>query len=395
MLRLLTRSAMNTYFPQVARVISLPSAVDQLTSLIESVWSILHSCASADDVRNARRFNPQVAATLEGYSDNDVWTRVSVLKAANAGQVEAENPRVAEFAILASGQPLIGTAAPDALLHAETLPRSAWDPQSSAAAQGISSLVAVHRLREVACLYGFTRFEPAPVTTDDLEDVGLAVRGAPLARNPSWLPAVEQFGEGLFLTLDPDRLEVWRSHPTVQHRLAVLRQGADRWLRHRQSRGESISDRAIQDQIRPEYLLAHSLAHALISEVALDCGYPASSIRERIYVGPPVESAKPRAALLIYTASAGNQGTLGGLVEVSRRFATVLETALERQRLCSGDPVCADHDPTAGSDDRSVHGAACHGCLVISETSCEARNLFLDRALLVDTVGPTGVGFFP
>jgi hypothetical protein len=33
-------------------------------------------------------------------------------------------------------------------------------------------------------------------------------------------------------------------------------------------------------------------------------------------------------------------------------------------------------------------------CLVIAETSCEARNLFLDRALLVDTVGPSGVGFF-
>jgi hypothetical protein len=95
-----------------------------------------------------------------------------------------------------------------------------------------------------------------------------------------------------------------------------------------------------------------------------------------------------------YTASAGNQGTLGGLVEVSRRFAQVLKSALERQRLCSGDPVCADHDPATAADDRTLHGAACHGCLVIAETSCEARNLFLDRALLVDTVGPSGVGFF-
>jgi hypothetical protein len=62
--------------------------------------------------------------------------------------------------------------------------------------------------------------------------------------------------------------------------------------------------------------------------------------------------------------------------------------------LCSGDPVCADHDPAAAADDRALHGAACHGCLVIAETSCEARNLFLDRALLIDTVGPSGVGFF-
>jgi hypothetical protein len=41
-----------------------------------------------------------------------------------------------------------------------------------------------------------------------------------------------------------------------------------------------------------------------------------------------------------------------------------------------------------------LHGAACHGCLVIAETSCEARNLFLDCALLVDTVGTHGAEYF-
>jgi hypothetical protein len=132
----------------------------------------------------------------------------------------------------------------------------------------------------------------------------------------------------------------------------------------------------------------------LITEVAIDCGYPASSIHERIYISAGFGNVVPSVGLLIYTASAGNQGTLGGLVEVCRRFAQVLESALERQRLCSGDPVCADHDPSTAADDRTLHGAACHGCLVISETSCEARNLFLDRALLVDTVGPSGVAFF-
>jgi hypothetical protein len=218
--------------------------------------------------------------------------------------------------------------------------------------------------------------------------VGLAVRGAPLSRNPTWLPAVEQFGEGVFLTLDREALLAWRARPQVQNRIAALRAGADRWLQQRRQRGENIPDRAIRDQLEPEYLLAHSLSHAFITEVAIDCGYPASSIRERIYI------SSGAVGILIYTASAGNQGTLGGLVEVTERFEQVLENALERQRLCSGDPVCADHDPAASSDDRTLHGAACHGCLVIAETSCEARNLFLDRALLVDTVGPSGVGFF-
>jgi hypothetical protein len=394
MLRLLTRSATNTYFPQVTRVISLPTSVDQLAELVRSVWSGLQTCASVDDVRLARRFNPQVAATLEGYPDEDVWSRIEVMRQTDGQQQQAENPRLAEFAILASGQATIGTPTPDALLHAETLPRAAWDPTSSSILRGISSLVAVHRLREVACLYGFTRFEPAPVVTDEFEDVGLAVRGAPLARNPTWLPAVEQFGEGLFFTLDRTALQEWLARPEVQRRTAALDAGADRWLQQRRQRGENIPDRAIRDQLRPEYLLAHSLAHALITEVAIDCGYPASSIHERIYISTQPASPIPAVGVLIYTASAGNQGTLGGLVEVSCRFDQVLESALERQRLCSGDPVCADHDPATAADDRTLHGAACHGCLVIAETSCEARNLFLDRALLVDTVGPAGVGFF-
>ncbi len=394
MLRLLTRSATNTYFPQVTRVISLPASVDQLAELVRSVWSAIQSCSSVEDVKQARRFNPQVAATLDGYPDEEVWTRIAVMQQQSDGQQDqAENPRLAEFATLASGQAVIGTPTPDALLHAETLPRVLWDPDNSAVLRGISSLVAVHRLREVACLYGFTRFEPAPVVTDELEDVGLAVRGAPLARNPAWLPAVEQFGEGLFLTLEPNALRDWGAR--AQDRLGKLDSGADRWLQQRRQRGESISDRNIRDKRRPEYVLAHSLAHALITEVAIDCGYPASSIRERIYVVPAVDpTAAPAVGILIYTASAGNQGTLGGLVEVSRRFAQVLGNALERQRLCSGDPVCADHDPATAADDRALHGAACHGCLVIAETSCEAQNLFLDRALLIDTVGPSGVGYF-
>ena len=120
---------------------------------------------------------------------------------------------------------------------------------------------------------------------------------------------------------------------------------------------------------RPEYIMAHSLAHALMTEVAIDCGYPASALKERIYVLPTMAGEPLRCGLLIYTATAGHQGTLGGLVEVTCRFHRVLGSALERLRLCSGDPVCADHDPASADEDRMLHGAACHGCLLIAETS--------------------------
>ncbi len=119
--------------------------------------------------------------------------------------------------------------------------------------------------------------------------------------------------------------------------------------------------------------MAHSLAHTLMTQVALDCGYPASSLKERIYVPPRGPNDLPQAGLLIYTASAGMQGTLGGLVEVTGRFARVLKGALERLELCSGDPVCADHQPASADEDRALHGAACHSCLLVAETSCEVR----------------------
>jgi hypothetical protein len=132
-----------------------------------------------------------------------------------------------------------------------------------------------------------------------------------------------------------------------------------------------------------------------MTEIALDCGYPATALKERIYALSQNAATDPiRCGLLIYTATAGIQGTLGGLVEVAGRFHRVLRSALEHLLVCSGDPICADHDPTGRTDDRALHGAACHGCLLIAETSCEARNLHLDRALLVDTMAVTGGGFF-
>ena len=92
--------------------------------------------------------------------------------------------------------------------------------------------------------------------------------------------------------------------------------------------------------------------------------------------------------------SAGAQGSLGGLVAMAPRFAYILKSALERLRICSNDPVCADHEPDDRSGDRATHGAACHGCLLIAETSCEMKNLFLDRDLLVQTMAGNTSAFF-
>ena len=386
LLRLLTRSATNTYFPQVATIISLPVAEDELTRRIGLVMEYLSSVADLTTLVTLRTHVPQVKEALRSYRDEEIFARLKQLKDGVTASA-SKDPRVAEFELLASGRTLIGENSRDARLHAETLDRDAWDPERDKLCAGIASLVAVHRLREVSCLYGFTRFEPAPLVDDDLEDVGLAVEGAPLGVNNDWLPAIERFGEGLFLRFEPTALVAWLERDTTRQRLAVLQQGAANWV--------AETKRNIGNRHGGHYLLAHSLAHVLMTEIALDCGYPASALSERIYALPPVTAdAPPKVGLLIYTATAGTQGSLGGLVEVADRLRHVLRSALTKLLVCSGDPVCADHDPTRRIDDRALHGAACHGCLLIAETSCEARNLHLDRALLVDTMATQGAGFF-
>jgi Domain of unknown function (DUF1998) len=136
--------------------------------------------------------------------------------------------------------------------------------------------------------------------------------------------------------------------------------------------------------------MLHSLSHLLLTQIALECGYPAASLRERVYALPDERMF----GILIHTGTSDSEGTLGGLVEAGRRMGEHLVEAIEAARLCSNDPVCAEHDPSAEHDPLRLHGAACHGCLLIAETSCEQRNDWLDRALVVPTVATPNAALF-
>ena len=113
-------------------------------------------------------------------------------------------------------------------------------------------------------------------------------------------------------------------------------------------------------------------------------------MRERIYALPELGMY----GLLIHTGTSDSEGTLGGLVETGRHIGEHLVAALDEARLCSNDPVCAEHDPSAEHDPMHLLGAACHGCLLIAETSCEQRNDWLDRALVVPTLATADAAFF-
>ncbi|HEY8504446.1 MAG TPA: DUF1998 domain-containing protein, partial [Gemmataceae bacterium] len=242
----------------------------------------------------------------------------------------------------------------------------------------IERVVLIHRLREVVAQVGFTRFEAlGPDVEGELQ---MGVQAAPLALETTWLPAVENRGEGVFIQFRKEAIDRWVRRPEVQARGQELLAGMEAWGKtHPHSRREFPG--------LPYYLL-HSISHLLLTAVSLECGYPASSIRERVY------ALEAGYGILLYTGSPDAEGTLGGLVETGRHIDRHLQSALELGKLCSNDPVCAQHEPPNVHEARFLHGAACHGCLLIAETSCEQHNDFLDRALVVPTVEDLGTEFF-
>jgi hypothetical protein len=135
--------------------------------------------------------------------------------------------------------------------------------------------------------------------------------------------------------------------------------------------------------------MVHSFAHLLLTAIAEECGYPASALRERVYALLPGQFG-----VLIYTATPGADGTLGGLAACAGGIGPLIGRAVDIGRLCSNDPICAHHAPDDDRSDRPLHGAACHGCLFVAETSCESRNDLLDRSLVTDTLEGSGAGYF-
>jgi hypothetical protein len=219
----------------------------------------------------------------------------------------------------------------------------------------------VRRVREVRALMGFRRHNAeADFITADL--------GPDRKRRPVY-PAIEMFGEGIFLRFDEAEVSEWESRADVRARTDILiqRRNASLWA-HR------------LDVPEPRFIALHTLAHLLIRRLAFASGYSSASLQERIYARSG--RADPTAGILIYTAAGDAQGTLGGLVRLGQpdKLLPLLVAALDDADVCSNDPVCIESDRQGSS---RLNLSACHGCALVSETSCETANRLLDRQLVL------------
>ena len=370
--RLLIRTASNAYFPQVVSVLSLPDRGTAIDTAVTDHWDDLVIVETRDDLAFIKK-KPAVAAGLDRFSDDEVLDAIARIKGGGGGDRPVKAVELDALLMAPEG---FGDDIPiDPNFHARRLPENVWRKTSQS--DGIAAVVQLHRLREVLALIGFTRFEAA--MRDIHGEYDTDVERAEIALEPTWYPAVENRGEGVFLQLRSESVDEWLERDAVQHRVVELRRGHTAWAETRKS---------VPSFPGGAYILLHTLAHLLIQSLAMRCGYPASSIRERVY------TEEGRYGILLYTGTPDAEGTLGGLVQQGRYVEDHLAEALRMGELCSNDPICAQHAPGESVRNAYLHGAACHGCTLIAETSCEMRNDYLDRALVVPVLGLSDAAFF-
>lgn len=368
--RTLGLGATNNWFSMRLRAFTLPRAETEVDHQVAEFWELLKALVILDEAAIKAIVPTQTCwPELEPYGLDQVYRAIRRRAAEGKDDEEPDSTdlETPEWEAFTQSQ---AVELPDFTTRREPPPKECrgW----------LDEVVLAPRLRQVSALYGFTRIDAPEWDTTETEET----RRAPLTREaPTWLPCAELRGEGIFLRFNEKRLADWEQRPEIRQREQLLQRAHEDW------RAQRRMEPGHWPGIR--YVLLHTFAHVLIREFALESGYSASGIAERIYAR---SGDRSMAGVLLYTAAPDSEGTLGGLVSLGHRdrLGALIEQALDSARLCSSDPLCADHDPLVHG---RLYGAACHACLFSAETSCERGNHYLDRALLVDTVTGLDLGF--
>ncbi|MFG2134159.1 DrmB family protein [Streptomyces sp. NPDC048751] len=373
--RTLQRGSSMAWQPIVKSVLSIPPWSDGLAARLADHW---------DDLRSLDRAGLEIYLKALAPKGGEVFPVEAVLALLEAEQHEESdleegadhNSRYFALRMQEYERLCAGNAERDSAREEQFICEPPTESSPALEPFGLTSPMLVKRLREVRALKSFSRVHTPDSNTE--------VHEAPLSlAELDWLPAMEVQGEGVFLRLDATRVNAWARNVAVAARGERIRTNHTRLLRERASDPQSVPD----SPATPRMVLLHTLAHVLINEWSLEAGYPAASLRERLYADDSM------AGLLIYTATSDSAGSLGGLVAQGEpsRLVRTLRSALHRAEWCSADPLCIESE--AGGTG-SVNLAACHACVLLPETSCEQNNGLLDRALLVGTPSDASVGFF-
>ncbi|MGB3403915.1 MAG: DUF1998 domain-containing protein [Microcoleaceae cyanobacterium] len=363
--------ASNSWFGISLSAISLPTGTHQLEQLVKENWASLQIATSLETTKVVLDLlqTRGELGELARYQPPEIWEIIEKVKSEEIQEDSAQDLKTPEWEVFSHPHTVENTK------HFEI---SSIKPPTGYEAY-FTQTVLVEKLREVRSLIGFTRIQ-SPGDFDDAGDIPEEYQVSLSRNKPDWVPTTEVKGEGIFLQFKEDVLQAWEALPSVKNHAGKTFKAQQRWAEARDIELESL--------VFPgsRFLVLHSFAHVLMRQFALECGYNAASLRERIYSKPPEDENEPQAGILIYTAAPDSEGTLGGLVNLGKPeiLGDLISQALEEIELCASDPMCAEHNPNNGMP--SLHWAACHACLFAPETSCERGNKFLDRNVLVSTL---------
>jgi hypothetical protein len=241
----------------------------------------------------------------------------------------------------------------------------------------IKSVFRMDKIKFTSVQTSYTRQEPISIDNalkeEDIENDNVDAIRKKYTSNKGlitkYLPAIESFGEGIFFEFDNNILDKWiNSNELITKRVQPVLNNYNNF--------DSAFNKEIE--INPKLILIHTFSHLIIKELEYLCGYPSTSIQERIYV-----SETPNMnGVLIYTI-AGSEGSYGGLTSLcdDDKIGKLIQSAIMRAKDCATDPICYH---TTGQGVGNLNLSACFSCSLLPETSCELFNSFLDRRLLID-----------
>lgn len=370
------RGATNVYFSIVRSALEIPPWSDKLYQLIEekkiSVEDYIDTKRKEAEILEeefdrvrAHKLGMRIAHKEIGEDIVSFEKFVEIYEKVTEGASEYSEIKESEYNSILNHASLPKTSLSSFLATEEEIPEYLK--------QYIGRIIRVEKVREVSALKGFARGSyPDPENDNFGNMVNLA------GDETGWLPAIRTSGEGIFLELDKNQIDIWLSSFDAEKISSIY---DDEYKRFVENKGwEYHSNKNFI------YVLLHTLSHVLIRELSLKCGYSTTELKERIYYSDNM------CGLLVYTSSGDTEGTLGGLEEMGKieNFQTILIDALKRALVCSGDPSCMTTYPGNGN----LNGAACHACTMIPETACENGNRLLDRRTLVPTEEKNIKGYF-
>jgi Domain of unknown function (DUF1998). len=377
------KNSINVYFPITISAIHLPDRSDEVDSLIEMFEKYGVTTAyleTYESMEGKVKFVMQTCpAEIADYKRSDI--ELAIVYMENQGQqAEPKKPTVISKMELQLRKKEFETLTQEVERRSLRVIKE-WE-RGDSNTSGITSyfhlINRVTKLKETIVLTGFNRLfvDQESFSVSDVRLGKNLLFKDTVASENNWLPAYRVYGEGIFFTLNKEKLDEWEEKKLLK----------DYFQRYIRRINKSVKNKLGIDDITPRYVLLHTLAHLIINELALTCGYNAAALRERLYLD------KDQSGVLIYTSSGDSDGTFGGLVRMgkSETFFSVVQKALNNAVWCSSDPVCSEIGMTDGQGINLLNGAACHSCSYVPETSCELGNLYLDRALLIHR----DLGFF-